>query len=374
MPRHGRPHPLAAQASAAVAALVLASTSGCADPCFDDGIDQGGCPEDPTDSPTDSATETSADGTGGADATVDGTADSGIATGDGGVKCPEFEEVLLPQVPTFQLIVDQSGSMDDPFDGATTRWEAMSNTLIGPDGVVTELQSSIRFGISLYRNPDGMCPNVQTLAPQLDAADEITTLLAGELPGGDTPTGEAIEIITASVLADTWEGDKVMVLATDGEPDTCAIPEPADDEVDMVRGVAVNAVAAAHDAGIRTFVISVGLDIAEAHLQDLANAGAGQQAGDPDAPFYVANDTASLVAAFNAIVSGLRPCEFPLTTPLMMDLAPACEVTVNDTEYPFDDADGWALADENTLLLQGAACEAIQQGVVAVRLECTCGP
>ncbi len=356
----------------------IGGTNGCADPCFDDGLAQGGCPEEDTDPTGDTETATMGGDATAGDATAgDATADdTGVPTGGGdGLDCPELEEVLLPQIPTFQLVVDRSGSMDEDFDGGDTRWEAMESTLIGPDGVVTQLQSNIRFGISLYSNPmAGGCPEVTTLGPQLDAADEIATLLAGEAPGGDTPTGESIEQITTELLSDDWEGDKVIVLTTDGEPDTCAVPDPdMGPETDMVRGVAVDAVSGAFDAGIRTFVVSVGTDIAEEHLQDLANAGVGQQTGDPDAPFYVANDTASLVAAFNDIVAGLRPCEFPLTDPLMADLVDSCSVTVNDVEFPFEGADGWVLPDENTLGLQGAACDAIQQGVVSIRLECSCG-
>lgn len=360
-----------------LAAMVLwlgASVAGCADPCFDDGLNQGGCPED-----TDPTSGTAATDTESADGTADGTAtatatdgmvdETGVPTGNGGGMCPQLEEVLLPQVPTFQLVVDQSGSMDENFDGGSTRWEAMENTLVGQGGVVTQLQSNIRFGISLYSNPGGMCPNVTTLAPQLDAADEIEALLSGENPGGDTPTGESLEQVTSDLLADTWEGEKVMVLTTDGEPDTCAILEPQNQaETDQVRGVAVDAVTAAFDDGIRTFVISVGTNIAEEHLQDLANAGVGQAA---DAPFWVANDTASLVDAFNAIVAGLRPCEFTLEAPLMIGQETSCSVTINDVEYPFGD-DGWTLPDDSTLGLQGSACDAIQEGVVSVRLQCSC--
>jgi len=352
---------------------------GCAKPCFDDGINQGGCPEEETD-PSVTATDTMAD----ADATrgdataADATAETGVITAGGtGVECPELEEVLLPQIPTFQLVIDQSGSMDEDFDGGNTRWQAVEDTLVGPDGVVTQLQSDIRFGASFYDNPMmGTCPDVLTIAPQLDAGDEIAALFASEMPGGDTPTGESIEQITSDLLEDAWEGEKVMVLATDGEPDTCAIPEPANQgETDMVRGVAVDAVAAAYAAGIRTFVISVGLEVAEEHLQDLANAGVGAMPGDPDAEFYVANDNASLVAAFNSIVAGLRPCDFTLDHVLPASLAPSCSLTVNDAPFPYDDPDGWTVQDDEvTLQLQGAACDAIQQGVVEVQLHCSCEP
>lgn len=349
---------------------------GCAESCFDDGLAQHGCPEGVSVTVTATATATETEGesaSGSATETVDGTVDdTGVGSGDGG-GCPMLEEVLLPQVPTFQLVIDQSGSMDEDF-GGVSRWEAVEDTLVGPSGVVTELQSSIRFGASLYSNPTPMsCPQVQSLAPQLDARDEISTLLAAEMPGGDTPTGESIEQITSELLADAWEGDKVIVLATDGEPDTCAIPEPMNQgEQDQVRGVAVDAVASAYAEGIRTFVISVGPDVAAEHLQDLANAGVGAQAGDPDAPFYVANDTDSLLAAFEAIVAGLRPCEFTLADPLPAALAPSCGVTVNDSSFPYDDPNGWSVPDEMTLVLQGSACDAIQEGVVSIHLECSC--
>jgi hypothetical protein len=265
--------------------------------------------------------------------------------------------------------------MDEDFDAGVTRWQAVEETLVGPDGVVTQLQSSIRFGASFYSNPMlGMCPDVQSLPPALDAAADLAQLFMSEMPGGDTPTGESIEQITTELLADTWDGEKVIVLATDGEPDTCAIPEPMDQaQTDTVRGVAVDAVAAAYAAGIRTFVISVGLEIAEAHLQDLANAGVGAQPGDPNAEFYVANDTASLVAAFNAIVAGLRPCTFTLDDPLPAALTPSCSLTINDAPFPHDEADGWIVRDDEiTLELQGAACDAIQEGVVSVNLMCSC--
>jgi hypothetical protein len=356
----------------------LAALAGCAPPCHDDGLNQGGCPADTDASETDpSETESASMTQASVDGTADGTASdpTAVTAGGDGEMCPELQEVLLPTVPTFQLVVDGSGSMNEPFDNGDTRWEAMESTLVGPDGVVTDLQSSIRFGLSLYRNPGMMCPDVTTLSPQLDASDEISTVLAANVPNGDTPTGESLVIATQTLLDDAWDGEKVLVLATDGEPDTCQIPEPNGmDEVDQVRGVAIDAVVAAFGSGIRTYVISVGTEVAQEHLQDLANAGVGNQAGDPDAEFWVANDTASLVAAFDAIVAGIRPCTFPLSMPLSADLAPSCNVTVNDDAVTYQDANGWTLADDSTLELTGTACASIQQGVVAVAMTCTCVP
>ncbi len=358
---------------ASIAALATIGT-GCADPCFDDGLAQGGCPTADTEAgttvadPTSSGGVTLADTSGTATVTTDPTAGTGNADG---YVCPELTEVLLPQTPTFQLVVDRSGSMDEDF-GGTSRWDALEDTLVGPDGVVTQLQSEIRFGLTTYTNT-GMCPTTASLEPRLDGANDIAEQLDLEGPQGETPTGESIPIATALLLDDTWVGEKIIVLATDGEPDTCSIPDPMGGEVDEVRGVAVAAVEAAFAEGIRTFVISVGQDLAAEHLQDLANAGVGN-VGDPPAEFWVANDTAALVAAFDEIVAGVRPCDFELAAPLMEELAPSCEVTVNGSVVDYQGADGWTLADQDTLELVGTACEAIQTGVAFIELTCACEP
>ncbi len=347
----------------------------CASPCFDDGLAQGGCPSEDTDTgATQTETDATMSGTDSAEGTAgnDETAGSG---GGGGYDCPDFEEVLLPQTPTFQLVIDRSGSMDEDF-GGVSRWDATKETLIDPQsGVVTQLQSEIRFGVALYSNPmdQMMCPSIDTLAPQLDAADEITTLLDGAMPMGDTPTGESFEIIVADLQADDWPGEKIIVLTTDGEPDTCDQREPeTDEEVAQARGAAVDAVSSAHAEGIRTFVISVGAEISEDHLQELANAGQGVGNGDPDAEFYVANDTDALLAAFESIVSGIRTCTFDLAEPLAPEQAPDCEVLVNESAVPYDDPNGWARSGEMQIELQGDACGGIQDGVVIVELNCGC--
>ena len=349
---------------------------GCADPCFDDGLAQGGCPERATDTTDDGANGTQTEGatspTGDATTPADETLGSG---GGDAAECPELDEVLEPEIATFQLVVDQSGSMNEDFGGAT-RWEAMRTTLVDPlNGVVAELQSEIRFGLSLYHAVEmGTCPEITALPPQLDALDQITAELEMQVPDGETPTGESLQQIVADLAADSGAGEKIIVLTTDGEPDTCAIPDPMGADVDAVRQVAVDAVASAYEMGIRTFVISVGTDIGQDHLQALANAGVGNAAGDPDAEFWVANDTAALVAAFDSIVNSARPCDFPLSKPLAAELAPSCEVLVNGAAVPYQDANGWALPNDTTLELQGDACAALQEGTVTIQLSCTCVP
>ena len=357
----------------------------CADPCHDDGLAQGGCPADAatdsqsgpsSQSATLSETDSTAMSASGASASQSGSdtdSDSDTSVDETGAsECPQLQQILVPQVPTFQIVLDTSASMAFDFDGIS-RWDAMIDTLVGSNGVVSELQSNIRFGISLYHNPGGTCPTVEEIAPQLDAADEILTLLQASAPEGDTPTGESIDVIAANLKQDAWNGEKYLLLATDGEPDTCAIPDPQTMmETNMVRQTAVDAVAQAFDEDIQTFVISVGDEIAEAHLQELANAGQGVASGDPDAAFYVALDQNALVKAFDDIISGLRSCEIELPSELMTQFVDTCTVTVNNMEYGYDKPNGWRLNDPTHIELVGAACEAIQRGIVAIVMDCTC--
>lgn len=345
----------------------VVTMAGCATPCVDDGLNQEFCPENETDAAGES------DGGTDSETGAETDSDTGPGSGSGGNVCPDLNVLLEPRTPTLQLVVDQSGSMSEDF-GGVTRWEAIENTLIdAADGVVTRLQSNIRFGLSLYTNEGMTCPDVEEMAPQLDARDEIETLFAMNMPAGDTPTGESLEVVTASLQTDTWDGEKFIVLATDGEPDTCDMPDPmTDEEIDTARGRAVDAVAAAYAEGIRTFVISVGEAIGEAHLQDLANAGVGNAPGDPDAPFYQALDQQSLVDAFDTIISGVRECKLELSDPLTPELATSCDVTINETSIPYDDPDGWRLDDAMTIELIGASCTSIQEGLVSIEMTCSC--
>lgn len=362
----------------ATIALLGSTSAACADPCFDDGLDQHGCPAneasatgdtDPSETDTNTNTNTMTSPT----TTADTTSDPTVGTGSGGhYECPDLDEILLPQIPTFEILLDRSGSMDEDF-GGVTRWVAAVDTLVGADGVVTRLQSDIRFGLATYSNDMMSCPTIDSFPPQLDAQDEIQALLMSTMPEGDTPTGESIVEVTDIVASGMWVGDKVIVLVTDGEPDTCAIPDPMGAQVDEVRQVVIDAVTAAFDAGIRTYVISVGPELSAEHLQAVANAGVGADDTNP-AMFWVANDTDGLVMAFDEIVSGLRSCDFALDKPLTEELAPSCTVTVNDADLPYADPNGWQLSDPMTLELVGTACDSIQSGAVAINMSCTCQP
>jgi hypothetical protein len=340
---------------------VFVTHAGCATPCVDDGLGQEYCPED------DSGAE--AGDTGTTSETGSGNDESG--TGGGGT-CDLFRLDLTPQTPTIVLLVDQSESMTAAFD-MTDRWAAIQTTLLDPqDGVVTNLQSEVRFGLSLYTSNDGdmggACPILTETPPALNNFDDIDTVFQNSGgPQGDTPTGESLAVVADALSMDQAPGEKYVVVATDGEPDTCAEPDPQNGQ-----GLAVMAAQDAYAKGVKTFIISVGDDVSNDHLQDMANAGAGVQMGDPDATFYKALDQQALLDAFNEIVQGTRDCRIDLDMAIIPDKANLCAVNVNGMDLLLDDPDGWQVNTSTEIELVGQACTDIQEGDVTIEMDCDC--
>ena len=335
---------------------------GCADPCLDDGLGQQFCPENETEAAT--GDTVAGDG--------DGDGDPGDGDGEAGETeaCPLLDVILVPQTPTLMLVVDQSLSMDQDF-GGDTRWNVITNVLVDPNmGIVPQFAGAIRLGLTLYTFDMAAmeCPTLTEVAPMLDNAAAIEATMTMSAPLGDTPTGESLQVVWQDLDAFTEPGRKFMVLATDGEPDTCANP---DEQIGQPESLA--AVQAAYAAGIETFIISVGDEVSEGHLQDMANAGQGVQMGDPNAPFYLALDQAALVDAFQDILAGVRSCQLDLDTPLTAEDAATCSVEVNGTIVPLDDPNGWQLNTDTEIELLGTACDALQTGTSSVQMECECG-
>lgn len=274
--------------------------------------------------------------------------------------CGEVTVMLEPIVPTIVLLIDQSGSMTADF-GGQDRWSAVYETLMDPvDGVVAQLESSVRFGVTLYTSEDGdeggECPILTSVDVALDNRATIDATYAPAQPNDETPTGESLEAVAMTLSAVDAEGPKAIVLATDGEPDTCATPNPQEGQPE-----ALAAAEFAYGEGISTFIISVGDEVGADHLQEMANVGVGKDANDPmPAPYYEALDAAQLVDAFNEIIGSFISCE--LTIEGEVDLNQACEGTVTLDGEELECGTDWEVPNETTLLLLGQACETLKDG------------
>jgi hypothetical protein len=289
--------------------------------------------------------------------------DSDAAPAADGDVCGSLLASFSPIKPTVLLVVDRSGSMKADY-GGPTRWDALHDTLMDSgSGIVTQLAGKVRFGILLYDGHDGdaagACPTLHDVGPAIDNAEEIEALYGTMLPGEGTPTGQAIAAGTPMLAAVDKPGPKLLILATDGLPDTC--DAPTEDSSAQARGAVMDAVEAAYDLEIGTTVIGVGPDISAEHLQEVANAGAGLPAGGADdATYYQALDAQALVDAFDDIIDGARGCVFTLDNPVDPDIAQG--VVTLDGEV-LEQGTEWKLRNGGAgIKLLGEACEAVLAG------------
>jgi hypothetical protein len=320
----------------------------------------------------------------------------GGAGSPGVMGCNDLQVSFDPQVPTVLLLVDRSGSMwDFPYGASPTRWQAVYDSVMAPDtGVVHALQNEVRFGLMTYtgNSTANQCPVLSSVAPALANYEAIKQIYdeASVRPTfkADTPTGPglrgAIDALGAVIVPpDEVDGPKVIVLITDGEPDTCATPDPSCGQDESIA-----AVQAAFDLDIATFVIGISNDVGTAHLQDIANAGAGLPVRPPDmqfmynclnpgfavrsaryaaagetpgtAPVYQPADPAAIASTLRAVIRGVHGCSFALHGEVDLDEADRGTVLLDDMPLVYQADHGWHMRDTRTLELVGDACARLQ--------------
>jgi hypothetical protein len=305
--------------------------------------------------------------------------------------CPNVAVAVTPVIPTVQILIDQSGSMTESFGTingqSVDRWEGERYALTDPDvGAVTVLQDRVRFGAVMYHSEGGSaggaCPmlahTVGTPAgmPALNNADAIRQLFADNGPNQDTPTSESVDAVHAEMLsypivdADS-QAPMVLVLSTDGNPDTC---ENSDAHNAASQALSEAAVQRTWADGIKVVPLSVGSDVTDSHMQKLANLGSGLAAdASPGAPWYRGNDPAQLVDAFNEIIRGVRTCTFNLSSPVDPTSGNEGIVTLNGTTL-LNGVDWTVGSDGTTIELLGSACDTfLNTDSVQLSAEFPCG-
>ncbi len=328
----------------------------------------------------------------------DFVSDAGTDAGDGAA-CIDDEVTPTRIIPNAMFLVDKSGSMDDDLDGnnnpdpGESRWEIARAAILAVAG---ELEDIVQFGARSYHNTlpanDPGCPE---LAINVDFAFGNASMIAANYPAdpsvaqADTPTGESLDALVtffgANPPPDT--GPTIIVLATDGEPDTCAVPNPQNGQPEAIAG-AQNA----FSAGIQTFMLSVGSDVGASHMQDMACAGIGIDPASPSctfgsAPFWVGTSPEQLEDHFRTIISDQISCEVQLNG-VIEDFDRVCEgdVELNNVDIacvhgasctpgPGSNCDGWRIKDgtDDTLELLGQACQDWKEGAEPLTAVFPCG-
>ncbi|HYQ41530.1 MAG TPA: vWA domain-containing protein [Polyangiaceae bacterium] len=280
--------------------------------------------------------------------------------------------------PALTLVVDQSLSMrfrypDD--SSPVTRWSLVGEALFEPNvGVVKQFEASVRFGIAFFTSRPGSCPILNEVPAKIRNYDALSALYRSLAPDGDTPTGDALQQVVSELQQAPSQGPRYILLVTDGNPDTCAQPNP-----DQGQPQAVAAVQRAYAAGIELYVLGISNGIADENLQQLANAGKGRPIDlvygvDPGAaqPFQASNNVLELALQFTDILNRIPLCEVSLRRDVAASELSDAQVLLDGQPLHYSVADGYVLKDPRHLAVVGQACEAIKTGgsQLSVRISC----
>ena len=322
--------------------------------------------------------------------------------GAGGDKsCIDVDVGFTPQIPTVLLLIDRSGSMNaDGFgdavkaavdDGTYTlgdcpdrndwRWNVVRDVLMSPTkGIVKPLEGDVRFGMSLYSSRNGqvdkddpekvdpakMCPELIEVPIALNNHGAMLDEFKCSDIADDTPTGESLQAAAVTLKAFKEPGPKIIVLATDGEPDNCECPDTGNSVpakcnlpgvMAMIKDQVVAIAKTIHDDDITVHIINVskpseaGL---QQHLTDVADAGGGK--------VYPGFSPGALSSAFEEIINGVRPCTIDLTGEIADGKESTGVVKLDGDVLVLDDADGWQVNTPSQIELLGEACETIKSG------------
>lgn len=326
---------------------------------------------------------------------------------EGGQGCNDTSVKFERTIPTVALVIDRSSSMTTAY-GTGNRWDVLKQVLLNPDpkmGVLKALEGEIRFGLAMYTSvlSEPTCPMLGTVDFALGNFEAINAVYgpaATPSDKGETPTAETIRAVTEKLLANKEPGAKYILLATDGEPDGCGPvrdPNCGQDE-------SVAAVADAYSKGIKTFVIAIGNEVGQDHLQALANVGQGLQpilgqmkydwlryscniapanlkgkyadlVKDPNsqelrvmapvqtpanATAYRPDDPAALALDLQKVIGTVRDCKFRLQGEVEMNRGPEGFVAIDGMPVTYNDPNGWKLNSATEVELIGAACAKVQ--------------
>ena len=317
-----------------------------------------------------------------------GTGGTG-ATG-GGTICDSVAVTPTRSIPNVMFLVDQSSSMNEDF-GDQSRWQAARDAIVD---ITADLQSIVRFGLTTYTSRNGNnnapCPRLPTRVDfALDNATAITDQYPATRPsgnGGDTPTGDSINALVGLITSDPppSDGPTIIALATDGLPDSCADPNPQNNsDRRATENLAVTAAKNAFDnEGIETFILSVGPDVSDSHLQEMANVGIGlarDTAGPGAATFWKATTANELTAAFEEIIGASISCEIELGGSITEPQGACEEGDVRLDGSPLNCPTDWRLKAGTTDTIElrgteeGQACARWKSGALSLTAEFPCG-
>jgi hypothetical protein len=264
--------------------------------------------------------------------------------------------------PDLLLVFDKSTSMlQDPTTGMNcmpaatcpSKWNQM---VTGVNMAVAASATQISWGLKLFSDPtrNGCVVNAGAEVPiALNNAGAIMTTLAATRANGNTPTTLALTLAGDYLagLPATDMNPKFIVLATDGAPNCGAGGNGTADDANAIAAVAAQAA-----RGFGTFVVGLATAndaMATATLTGMSAMGGHPRAGTPN--YYLANNTADLVAALGTIGTQVTSCTFTLDA--VPPVPGNVRVTADGATVPENDINGWKYeAGMRSITLTGTYC------------------
>ncbi|MBN1606721.1 MAG: VWA domain-containing protein [Polyangiaceae bacterium] len=354
---------------------------------------------------------------------------SGFNRQDGG--CGGEERKAETRLINIMLVVDRSSSMNTDA-GSGSRWWILQQAL---KDALSDISARVPLGLTLFPSVGSGC-EVARGSDAIDVPIELGTLstildtLSDNPPtetNGGTPTTAALERVLAYYTTGAGarlEGEKLVMLATDGGPITCderfahedwtgpGCPEEKcvrnwesdcpfgncceDNGLSCLDEGTASVVLELAEVGIPTFVIGItsteyentyGTQMLEAVLDDFAVRGATARVTTPDDPYsyYRATDQGGLDElshVFKSIAGKLvTECVLELVEPppdpalvnLYVDGSPIPKYGADGKK---NEKDGWTLDPDSgsaeRLVIQGEDCDVVKKGVESIEVRYGC--
>lgn len=293
---------------------------------------------------------------------------------EGSPNCPSGIARTMRVVPRVILLLDGSCSMSTsyPANGmrsSTTceenpngRWAALHNALLDPqNGVVKKLEGLVEFGLAIF-GTQPMCPiPANPIMAMKNNYDAINAAFPNIQPGMFTPTGPALDyvytnLVDTSVSPDQRMQPQIVVLATDGEPNSC-------DNANTNYQPSIDAVTKGASMGVKTYVISLADMSGEFHdhLQQLADIGEGGTG-----KLYTPGNPEELQADLELLVGGAVGCDIALNGSVREGQECTAVVKLDNDTLDCKGANGYVLTDPRHIRLQGSACDKLKTSPNAV--------
>jgi hypothetical protein len=307
-------------------------------------------------------------------------------------RCVEGKADATRLTPRVILVLDGSCSMSTNYpsngqesssectDNPNGRWAALRRALVDPQmGIVPRLQGSVQFGIVTFGTAP-RCPIPgQAVRPALNNLAMIESNIPRVQPGMYTPTGPALDWVYDNLIEedalDTEGGPEIVILATDGEPNSCGGNTGRGGGGGGVMTnyqPSINAVKKGSAKNVTTYVVSLA-DAAGTfhdHLQELANLGNPKANGsaklyEPSSPAELSNDLGSLV---NAALS----CDLAVNGDIAAGTECKGTVTLNGRALGCNQTDGWKRLDARHIRVMGQACNELmgRSAKIEARFPC----